>query len=421
MSRSITQQRMQFGRLMIVSLAAGVALSSRAADVPKAGAADVSAAAMETLKQKGLTKLKPVAGIVGWVLEDDAKEHEKLEPLRKAEAAQRDIAKKVHTDSVTTAKDRDVLSKAEKRYNELKPYADKPDTIPPQIARKFHSQQEMMKALNDDLSDAVNTINRLRPKLNGQFAGSMPPSLKTAIIDWMNARGSLVVAYLAAEPDFSELAKKYKELAEDEEVAAALKTLGKKNHLGSKDFEQDQKTMAAIEKLAVGEEVPFYREGMGDFLGGVLNETTPVAVRLESVNAQSGNWAPEALLTKAGITVDSSSPSVTLTFMGNGKRVIQCKQVIVPKLRLGKTVLENLKFLAMPDDAKDLGTQVMSRELVAYDLTPDVEKWIFKIVKKPQPKSEDDDDKPAKPSDEKSKPDADKAKPDAAKADKDDK
>lgn len=375
-----------------------------AADAPKSTGTDALNAAMETLKQKGLTKQKPVAGNVYWTLDDDAKVHEKLEAFRKADAAQRDAAKKAHTDSVTTSKDRDALSKAEKRYQELKPYADKPDSIPPQIRRKFRSEQEMRQALVDDLNDAVNTINKLRPKVNGQFAGSMAPALKATITDWMIARNNLIQAYLAAEPEFNELNKKYKELAEDPEAAAALKTLGKKNHLGSKDFEADQKAMATAETTALSGDVPFFREGMGDFLGGLLNETTPVVVRLESVNAQSGNWAPATLLTKAGITIDSSAPPLTLTFTGNGKRVIQCRQVIVPKLRLGKYVLENLKFLAMPDDAKDLGTQLMSKELVAYDLTPDVEKWLFKIVKKEQPKSDDDDDKPATPATEKPKP-----------------
>jgi hypothetical protein len=62
--------------------------------------------------------------------------------------------------------------------------------------------------------------------------------------------------------------------------------------------------------------------------------------------------------------------------------------VIVPKLHLGKYVLENLEFLAMPDDAKDLGAQLLSKELNGYDVTPDVEKWLFKLVKKEEPKPE---------------------------------
>src|SRR5207302_2677376 len=93
----------------------------------------------------------------------------------------------------------------------------------------------------------------------------------------------------------------------------------------------------------------------------------------------------------AGITIDPSAPTVALTISGNGnKRTIQCRQVIAPKLRLGKCVLENVSFLAMPDDAKDLGAQLLSKELNGYDVTPDVEKWLFKLVKKEEPKPDDD-------------------------------
>src|SRR5438046_2062827 len=116
---------------LTVCITFAAAATAIAADAPKTADADASTAATEPLKEKGLTKLKPVAGTVAWVLDDETKVHEKLEAFRKADAAHRDAAKKAHTDSVTTAKDRDVLSKAEKRYQELKPYADKPDSIPP--------------------------------------------------------------------------------------------------------------------------------------------------------------------------------------------------------------------------------------------------------------------------------------------------
>ena len=55
----------------------------------------------------------------------------------------------------------------------------------------------------------------------------------------------------------------------------------------------------------------------------------------------------------------------------------------------------------MPDDAKDLGAQLLSKELNGYDVTPDVEKWLFKLVKKEEPKPDDD----AKPNDKDPKPD----------------
>jgi hypothetical protein len=365
-----------------------------AADAPKTQL-PTPAAAAKTLTDKGLTKLKTTPTMIPWVLADEAPVHAKLADFRKAEVAHRAAAKKAKEEAASIAKDREALSKAEARYQEEKGYSDKPDTIPRQIVSRFRSQQEMLQALQDDLNAQVNTINTLRPKLQTKIVGEMPPSLKTAITDWMTARNLLILATLAAQSDFDSLDKHYRELADDADVAAALKALGKKNHLGSPDFEQDRKAMAAAEATALSGDVPFYREGSFDFVGALLNETKPVAVKIESVNPTTANWAPTEVLTKAGITVDPAAPSVTLTITGNGKRVIQCHQVVVPKLRIGKYVLENLKFLAMPDDAKDLGLQIGNGELKGFDQSPDLETWICKFARQDEPKPSDD--KTAKP------------------------
>lgn len=353
------------------------------------------AVAVKTLTQKGLTKLKPTPTAISWVLADDVKTCEKLADFYKVVTAQRVAAKKAKEESAQISKDRETLSKAEARYSELKGYNEKPDTIPRQVAARFRSQQEMMQALQQDLNDHVNTINKLRPRLQGKFISDMPASLKAALTDWMLARNNLILAYPAAKADFSDLDKRYKDLADDADVTTALRSLGKKNHLGSPEFEQAQKAIAETEATATSGDVPFYREGPLDSVAAILNETLPIAIRIESVNPQAPSWAPTEVLTKAGITIDPAAPMVTLNFTGSSKRTIQCRQVVVPKLRFGKYVLENLKFLAMPDDAKDLGIELANSELKAYDQTADRETWLYKFAKQDQPKP--DDDKTAKP------------------------
>src|SRR5260221_5814715 len=161
-----------------------------AAGWPARAGDDPMASAMEVLKQKGLTKLKPTTTTISWVLDDEAKVHEKLDGIRKADAIYRQAAKKVKDDSVISAKDRDVLSKAQKRFDELKGYAEKPETIPRQIARKFRSQEQMRQALAADMKDARDKIILLGPKLNG----GMPAALKAEIIDWMTASENLILA-----------------------------------------------------------------------------------------------------------------------------------------------------------------------------------------------------------------------------------
>jgi hypothetical protein len=332
-----------FAAVSIIAIISTAGLPARAADDP-------IATAMDVLQKKGLSKLKPMTGAIPWVLDDEAKVHEKLEALRKAEVNYRQAAKKVKEDSVVSAKDRDVLSKAQKRFEELKGYAEKPETIPRKFARKFRSQDQMRQALAAEMKDAHDKILLLAPKLNG----GMPAALKAEIIDWMTASDNLIVAYLTSEPEFRELNQKYKGLADDADVVGALKTLDKKHRLGSKEFEQDQKAMAAAEATVLSGDVPFYHEGMFDYICGMVNETTPAVFRIDTVNTKSGNWIAAATLAKTGITIDPSAPSVMLTISGNGsKRMI-----------------------------------LLSKELNGYDVTPDVEKWLFKLVKKEEPKPE---------------------------------
>jgi hypothetical protein len=337
----------------------------------------------DVLATKGLSQLKSTSTSISWVFADDAKVHDQLDVFRKAELTHRNAAKKVKDEAAKTAKDRDTLTKAEKRHQELKGYLDKPETIPRKLASRYRNPADLGQALREELSAQTDIINRLRPEVNGQFVGGMAPKLKEAISDWIVARNKVIIAYLAAEADFAALDKQYKALADDADVKAALKSLGAKHRLGSTGFEQDKRAMTAVESTVMTDEVPFIRDGQFDALGGLLNETLPIAIQIESVNPKAGNWMPIDMLVKAGVAVDPTAPEVTLTMSANGKKTVyQCRQVTVPKLRFGKHVLENLQFLALPDEAKDLGPQLMSKELAGFDLTPDLDKWLFKLVKK---------------------------------------
>ena len=262
----------------------------------------------DVLATKGLSQLKPTSTSIFWVLADDVKVHDHLEAFRKAELTHRNAAKIVKDEAAKTAKDHDTLTKAEKCYQEIKGYLEKPESIPRKLASRYRSRQELGQALADEQSAQAAIINRLRPEVNGQFVGSMAPKLKAAISDWIAVRNKLIIAYLAAEPDFAALEKQYKTLADDADVAAALKSLGAKHRLGSSGVEQDKKAMTAVEATVMTDEVPFIRDGQFDALGGLLNETLPIAIQIESVNPKAGNWMPIDMLVKAGVAVDPTRP-----------------------------------------------------------------------------------------------------------------
>jgi hypothetical protein len=376
-----TRRRQPFWRRVIVAIAAIAVLLIPSAWV---GAAEPAAHPLPTkvLQEKGLTKAKGGGPLTSWTVPDDAKTVAALEAFRKAVADEKAAQKSVKIDSSRIGKEREELANAEKDYATLDGYVKKPDTIPPNIQRRFRSEQEMKQALVDQYNGDIETINKLRPKLNSGAVGGMVASLKKEIEDWMTVRAAVAAGYPAAKEQLDGLADKYKALGEDADVVAALKTLGKRNRLGSPEFLEDQKLLADVEKRVLGDEVPFYREQVFDFVSAVVNGKASVLLRIDP-NPQSANWIPADVLDKAGVAIPASAQTVTLNF-SSPKRAIQCRLVQIPALDLGKYTLRDLKFLAMPPDAKDLGTQLMAKELNDYDLTPDRDTWLLKIVPKPK-------------------------------------
>ncbi len=343
--------------------------------------------ANKTLADDGLKRLKPAASAIHWVLADDAKVSGELADFVSIAAANDAAEKKAKDESSETSADMETLEKAEARYKELKGYAERPNTIPRAITARFRDPQEMMQALNKEVDKVVETINTLQPKLQGKFAEDMPPEQKAAITNWMLARSRLIIAAmnLSSKSDFAALDAKYKSLTDDANVVNALRSLGKKNRLMSADFEQTRDAMTEAESAANSGDVPFYREGSYDSVGIILNESIPLVIRIDALNPNTPNWAPAVTLAKAGVAPDPSSPTVILTATINGKkRVIQCHEVTVPKLRFGKYVVESVKFLAMPDDAKDLGAEMVSTVLNDYDKTADRKTWLYRLAPKSQ-------------------------------------
>jgi hypothetical protein len=339
-------------------------------------------AALKVLTDRGLKRLKPTASTISWVLADDAKVSEKLADFAKVAAAHHAAAVKVKKLSKETSTDQEALSKAKARYAELKAYSEKPETIPRKIAARFRDEQQLMEALTKELNDQVEMIHTLEPKVLGKFVADMPPPLKAAISDWMLARSKLILAYLPAKPDFVDLDRRYRALADDANVFNALKSLGKKNQLASSAFQQIQKDFVEADATAMTGDVPFYREGSFDSVAAILNETMPIVLKIDAVSPKPLSWMPADMMVKAGVAVDGSEPLAELTITGTAKRVLRCRIVTVPAIRFGKYLVADVKFLALPDDAKDLGIQIAGTELKAYDQRPDQETWLYKFTPK---------------------------------------
>lgn len=346
----------------------------------------------KTLADKNLKRLKPTPTAIRWVLPDDAKVSSELADFVAIAAANDAAEKKAKDESAEMSADIDTLEKAEARYKELKGYSEKPDTIPRSIRAQFRNEPEMIGALNKEVDKLVETINTLQPKLQGKFAEDMPPEQKAAITDWMLARSKLLLAYinLPSKSDFTDLEAKYEALAADQNVFSALRSLGKKNRLASAEFIHARDAIEAAQAVANSGDVPFYREGSYDTVGLILNDSAPLVIRIDALNPSTPNWAPADTLAKAGVAADPSDPTVILSATINGKkRVIQCHEVTVPKLRFGKYVVENLKFLALPDDAKDLGAEIVSTAFKDYDKTADRKTWLYHFSPKSRPPSYD--------------------------------
>lgn len=207
-------------------------------------------------------------------------------------------------------------------------------------------------------------------QLGGQAA------VQTALIDLTNRRNSLAACILWIHDTRPVLRTQYETLAEDREVASALKQLGEGHELGSgKDYDSEPflRRLAEYEKHVFTDELPLYRAGGELRVAGFINRT-PVTFTWHDTSEPTMLTA--SVIEATGLKIRADASRVDRR-MPDG-RTLAVRQFEIPYLRFGRHVLTNVPALALPPEGENLGVQIGQAAFEGHSPTAEPER--FRLV-----------------------------------------
>ncbi len=179
--------------------------------------------------------------------------------------------------------------------------------------------------------------------------------VRTRLIQFTNARGSLALQLLAIRRSIPQMEVDYRSLGADLEVQAALRKLGEGHRLGPlESYRDEQSRLDEYERLAFTSWLPVYLQSDRIRVGGILNETTPITF----------TWRPEsgptvlttAMVESAGLEMPAADTAVPLPVAPG--RTLAARSMTVPALRFGQTVLRDLQVHVLGPEGEDLGAMI---------------------------------------------------------------
>jgi clan AA aspartic protease (TIGR02281 family) len=203
----------------------------------------------------------------------------------------------------------------------------------------------------------VAAINEITDRLNLLRAEAADPNFKQEIDKELAQRRA---AYIQAVLDLRQLVdsteKQYAELAGDDSIKKALNDLGTKSKstlkLGpSRDFQDKIKRLERIEKSVLTEEVELRRRGGVYEVDVTLNRNVTVPMIFDT--GASFVTISTELARRIGLTPQATDPTIAL-HVADGS-VIEAKEMIIPRVRVGKFTLNNVVCAVMPADKRDAG------------------------------------------------------------------
>jgi aspartyl protease family protein len=165
-------------------------------------------------------------------------------------------------------------------------------------------------------------------------------------------------AYIQAVLDLRQLVDqtiaRYDELAKDNDVQDALKTLGAKSKSPikfgpSRDFQDKVKLLAKVEKSVLTEAVDLRRRGGVYEVDVTFNKNETVSMIFDT--GASFVTLSADLARRIGLQPKATDTPLEL-HVADGS-VIQARQMTIPSVRVGKFTLTNVACAVMPADKKD--------------------------------------------------------------------
>jgi hypothetical protein len=182
------------------------------------------------------------------------------------------------------------------------------------------------------------------------------PDVQARLIDLTNQRHKLALAVLGIREAVPRLEAAYQALAADDAVSAALKQINGVARLGpvNPNYRGELRRLGECERAAFTPWVPLYIQSGRVRVGALVNDRSPVTFTWKSETQPTVLTA--SMLEAAGLSVPHGAEGTTLTF-DRGRRTA-ARRAVVPSLRFGRHVLENVPVWVLPPEAEDLGALI---------------------------------------------------------------
>ena len=295
-----------------------------------AAAADPAEQAATELQQRGLVK---ITGRV-WGLPLEAQLRARL---RRLPALRERI--------VTAQKDLDErIIRNQQAWQQAAPAI---DALQSQLAR-FSASDPQRPALADQL-------RRLSAEAVEPAALAGRDAVRTPLASLAQDRCTLILDLVWIRQAASAVPERYRQLADDEQVARLIRQVDAKCRLGpARNYANDVRKLADYDLLAFAPHVPVYLHAGRLRVTALICDSACLTFSW-SEKSDAVSFLPTSALASAGITVPAGAPHQTLRIDG---RRVECRELILPSLRLGSCHAKSVAVWVLPPEAEDLGAQL---------------------------------------------------------------
>lgn len=168
----------------------------------------------------------------------------------------------------------------------------------------------------------------------------------------------------------------YANLRNDSELIKLLRSAGPKSRLGpAKDYRNDLKKLAELERPALTEWTPLFLAGEHQRLTLLANNSTPLTFSWTS--SPEPTVITAAMAEAVGLRPRAGGKSQLVTV---GKQSWHAVPAIIPYLRVGKFELSEVEVAILPPDAESAGARISPAVFQGYRVVPQPERLRFVIV-----------------------------------------
>jgi clan AA aspartic protease (TIGR02281 family) len=204
-------------------------------------------------------------------------------------------------------------------------------------------QNNRLVALYNELGDRINLLQ----------AADFTEQLREARSKANQAREAYIEHLLAMRKLADSIEQRYAELADDQEVKAAIEQLSREQGrpyelVESRTFQTQKRSLQRLEDTVLTETIPLKRDAANTFRVSVMiNKKHAREMVLDS--GSSLICLPARVAAEVGCAPTVSSEDAQLQ-LADG-RIIVAKLVSIPEVRVGKFVLQNVECAVLPESA----------------------------------------------------------------------